>query len=113
MNGRINVRTSLAESRNRDRTTPRLSVALLGLLLSVVRAGFGQRIIYVDADAAGNKNGSLWADAYNHVQDGLGDVNSKKDRIEQEKWDQVYRRGALRSRKGPMLWSGSGFPWPI
>ena len=46
------------------------------LLLSQAVAG---RIIYVDDDANGLKNGTSWANAYNFLQDALADANSSND----------------------------------
>lgn len=34
------------------------------------------KIIFTDADAAGNNDGLSWADAYNFLQDALADANS-------------------------------------
>ncbi|MHC4110764.1 MAG: hypothetical protein ACYSUY_06800, partial [Planctomycetota bacterium] len=37
------------------------------------------RIIFVDANAPGNDDGSSWEDAYNFLQDALNDANSSGD----------------------------------
>ncbi|MEM1324069.1 MAG: tail fiber domain-containing protein [Bacteroidota bacterium] len=48
----------------------RYMLNLLFLLLSVGTLS-AQSVIYVDADAAGNNDGSSWMDAYNYLQDAL------------------------------------------
>ena len=45
------------------------------ILMFVVNCAFGDRIIYVDDDAAGG-DGKSWAMAYKYLQDGLIDANS-------------------------------------
>ncbi|UCG59564.1 MAG: hypothetical protein JSU70_08615 [Phycisphaerales bacterium] len=47
----------------------RLPVLLLLVGISCTLAS--ARIIYVDGDATGEGDGSSWADAYKHLQDGL------------------------------------------
>ena len=48
--------------------------ALTALLPAITHTAAAERI-YVDANAKGANNGSIWADAYNHLQDALADAN--------------------------------------
>lgn len=51
------------------------------VLLAMTITTFG-RIIYVDDDAAGSKDGSSWDNAYVYLQDALADANSAIEPIE-------------------------------
>ncbi|MEM1324088.1 MAG: tail fiber domain-containing protein [Bacteroidota bacterium] len=53
----------------------RYTLNLLFLLFSLGTLS-AQSVIYVDADAAGNNDGSSWTDAYNYLQDALAAVVS-------------------------------------
>ena len=48
-----------------------ITTLILTFVLLTSIPTFGGRIIYVDADAVGNNDGSSWIDAYNFLQDAL------------------------------------------
>lgn len=63
-----------------------LSIACL-LFVSISQA----KIIYVDDDANGLKNGSSWKNAYNYLQDALADANSSPKTVEIRVAQGIYR----------------------
>jgi hypothetical protein len=52
------------------------------LILVVIAAAAYPKTIYVDDDAAGANNGSSWTNAYNYLQDALGDANAATKPVE-------------------------------
>ena len=58
-------------------------IALIALTLSFLpfpnNLAFAASIIYVDADATGNNNGTSWTDAYTSLQDALNAASSSKE----------------------------------
>ncbi len=48
-----------------------LQLAILAALVLTINPAFAGRIVYVDDNAAGNNDGSSWADAFNYLQDAL------------------------------------------
>jgi hypothetical protein len=57
-------------------------IILTILLVGMGSISFAQTIIYVDADAAGGNNGTIWADAYLYLQEALADANSMEKPVE-------------------------------
>jgi len=71
--------------------TKRLSLLTLVLLFAIACPSLADKIIYVDADAAGANDGTSWASAYNYLQDGLADANSAVKPVEVRVAQGVYK----------------------
>jgi len=65
-------------------------LVLLISLTAMVPVATG-KIIYVDADAAGENDGSSWADAYNYLQDALADADSSAKPVEIHVAQGIYK----------------------
>jgi len=63
-------------------TPKKLSLLTFVLTFAIACPAFADKIIYVDADAAGANDGTSWAHAYNYLQDGLADANSAVKPVE-------------------------------
>jgi hypothetical protein len=77
MSGKIKIKTCLA--------------ICLFLLTLQAAATTEAKIIYVDAYAPGNNDGSSWTDAYNFLQDALADANSSAKPVEIRVAQGVYK----------------------
>ncbi|MBN2271392.1 MAG: hypothetical protein JXN61_12305, partial [Sedimentisphaerales bacterium] len=67
-----------------------IQVVALCLCLGVGSACLG-KVIYVDDDATGAKNGSSWTDAYRYLQDALADANAAEKPVEIRVAQGTYR----------------------
>jgi len=72
------------------RTNPNIWLFLTVFLLAMVSPATG-KIVFVDADAAGNNDGSSWSDAYNYIQDALADANSAEKPVEIRVAQGIYK----------------------
>jgi len=61
------------------------------LMLVVARTAAAIDIIYVDADAPGNNDGSSWENAYVYLQDALADANTAQKPIEIRVAQGIYK----------------------
>lgn len=61
------------------------------IFLAAAAAGFAGGVLYVDVDAVGGNDGSSWDNAYNHLQDALGDAGSLAKPVEIRVAQGVYR----------------------
>ncbi|MHC4556995.1 MAG: hypothetical protein ACYS80_06790 [Planctomycetota bacterium] len=59
----------------------KICLFLIISLLAMASPAMG-KIIFTDADAVGNNDGSSWVDAYNFLQDALADANSAEKPVE-------------------------------
>ena|GEM_PF-717218 len=66
-------------------------VAVFVVLLAAAAAAFGERTIWVDAEATGANDGSSWENAYNYLQDALADANSSPKPVEIRVARGIYR----------------------
>jgi hypothetical protein len=60
------------------RSISRAFLQISVLVLSFAEIGFAGRTIYVDGDSPGG-NGSSWADAFMHLQDGLAAADANDE----------------------------------
>jgi len=65
-------------------------VFLLSAALSGSVTAWG-KVIYVDTDAPGASAGTIWANAYNYLQDGLADANYSPRPVEIRVAEGTYR----------------------
>jgi hypothetical protein len=89
--GTIPCKKRIYEETNMERLLNTIACPAIALLLLCFVSTAGARTICVDANAVGANDGSSWTDAYNYLQDALGDANASTKPVQIRVAQGVYK----------------------